>query len=259
MLFASTAMATFPGADGRIAFMAGGDIHTIRPNGTDDRTIAHGIWPSWSANGRRIAFDGGARGPGAILTMRADGSGIRFLVHGSGPPSFSPHGGRIVFTRGASDPAANIVSVRSADGGDLRVLARITGPALPKYSPDGRRIVYENGVSLWDMRPDGSHKRRLTRPSGKYEDTFADYSPDGKHIIFQRGPYPYVMRSNGSHVHRVGCGEVYSPSGGKVAWNGALQGGGNEIFTGTTSCAEAFQVTHDALSYEPSWQPLPNG
>ena len=62
--------------------------------------------PSWSPNGRLIAFDSNAKSPTALdhdlFVIRPDASGLRRLT--SGPavdedPSWSPDGTRIAFTR----------------------------------------------------------------------------------------------------------------------------------------------------------------
>ena len=62
---APSALATFPGRNGLIAFYsdtdAGAQIFTVRPNGHDLRQITHvdgdAVRPDWSPNGRRIAFE----------------------------------------------------------------------------------------------------------------------------------------------------------------------------------------------------------
>ena len=62
---APSALATFPGRNGLIAFYsdtgAGAQIFTVRPNGHDLRQITHidgdAVRPDWSPDGRRIAFE----------------------------------------------------------------------------------------------------------------------------------------------------------------------------------------------------------
>ena len=271
LLVAAPAGATFPGENGRIAFLAA-DTYTVRPDGTDIQPLVKGFGASWSADGQHVAF---ARfvGPSqaAIFTSRADGSHLRRVTHSQfneGSPSYSPNGRRIVFDR--TTPRLNrvvIVSVR-VDGSGERILARgFVGE--PTYSPTDRRIVYTNGAegaAIWDMRPDGSHKRQLVPPRrGGYS---PDYSPEGKHVVFERNARLRVVRSDGSHLHRLDCGREasspqYSPNGRKLVWEGEIghgRGASSDIFTSTLHCTDPFQVTHEAGSggaYEPSWQPLP--
>ena len=76
----------------------GRGIRVIRPDGTNQREISpRGRSPDWSPDGRRIVFTVGPR----IASMRANGSGFRWLATGS-EPAFSPDGKRIVFVRGSA-------------------------------------------------------------------------------------------------------------------------------------------------------------
>jgi Tol biopolymer transport system component len=279
---ASTTFATFPGANGRIAFVAPGGIHTIRPDGSGNRLLVQGAGPSWSADGKRIAYVGLINNEDQIFTMRANGTDQRRLTHSprfDGSPAYSPSGGRIAFSRfNAADVVSHVVSIRS-DGSDLRVLAK---GGSPTYSPSGRRIAYlgpgtSSGPAIWVMRRNGSHKRQLSYPKRFQWDGSMDYSPNGKRIIFSRigrRSGNFVMRSDGSRLHRLkDCGPgteiVYAPNGHKLAWTGASGSDGQgttftDIFTSTKRCADPFQVTHygdqpeDQASWAsgPSWQPL---
>jgi len=56
----AVATAAYPGANGRIAFEQGGNIYSIRPDGSDRRqltTDARSRSPRWSPDGRLIAFN----------------------------------------------------------------------------------------------------------------------------------------------------------------------------------------------------------
>src|SRR5438874_3109284 len=65
ILLASTipAHATFPGKNGRIAFVVGPEIYTMNPDGTDVKQLtnlgpdAGAFWESWSPDGRQIVFN----------------------------------------------------------------------------------------------------------------------------------------------------------------------------------------------------------
>ena len=306
----ATAFAAFPGENGEIAYtlyhhpfaLSKQIIHAVSPGGARDRTLASGFDPSWSADGTPIAFartlgDCAQDTRGAcesdLFTMRADGSDQRRLTQTSwseSDPSYSPNGRRIVFTRtiggDLSNPRSNIVSVRSADGSDPRVLVRtkqwfsgFPGSTQPEYSPDGRHIVYYGASypakpGIYTMHPDGSHKRLLARVSAN--DGFyvgnPDYSPDGRHIVFQRPVKRWgidgtvVMRSDGSHRKPLPQGglirPVYSPNGGRFAATYS-----NDIYTLRAHFTEpvdndmlpATMYGEDDFATEPSWQPLPSG
>ena len=109
-LLASSAGATFPGKNGRIAFTKavgkGGNINavfSVSPSGGKQTRLAANKsygreTPSYSPDGRRLAFtdqDG-------IFVASASGRHPRRISHGSGDrdPSFSgPKGKRIAFSR----------------------------------------------------------------------------------------------------------------------------------------------------------------
>lgn len=89
---AADAHATFPGRNGRIAFVRGvhdsnggwlrRDVFSVEPDGSVLRNLtgdrpADQFSPAWSADGRRIAYveaDGPAIAGDELWTMRADGS-----------------------------------------------------------------------------------------------------------------------------------------------------------------------------------------
>ena len=59
----SPASATFPGKNGRIAFVQDGEIFTMNPDGSDIKQLTHlgpdnfAEYPAWSADGKQIVFN----------------------------------------------------------------------------------------------------------------------------------------------------------------------------------------------------------
>jgi Tol biopolymer transport system component len=131
-----------------------------------------------------------------IYAVRANGRGVRRLTHGGGDElgvSFAPDGKRILFAREGGGGSA-IYTMRLGGGG-LRRISRGSGDFTdPVFSPNGRLIAFSRGDggelglrSLFVMRADGSHVRRLTHHGGGVEDLEADFSPNGRALVFARG------------------------------------------------------------------------
>ena len=110
-----SALAAFPGTNGRIAFARSVgtgydyDLYTMRADGTGRRAVVSSLLteldPAYSANGRRIVFvrDVDRRLEGVnleIFTKNLITGAIRRITRSPGPdwdPAWSPGGGRIVF------------------------------------------------------------------------------------------------------------------------------------------------------------------
>lgn len=180
--------------------------------------------PNFSPDGRTIAF---ARG-GDIYSVRPDGSGQRQLSSGpeiDSLPKVAPNGRYVVFERRATkDGPASLYTV-GATGGGLRALTNGGDDREAAFSPDGKAIVFVRATAsgsavnddLYSIRPNGSGQGRLTRTGGI--DEFAPrYFAAG--IIFSRGestPGPaayadiFTMRRNGTKVKEqvAGVGSAY--------------------------------------------------
>jgi dipeptidyl aminopeptidase/acylaminoacyl peptidase len=132
------------------------------------RLVTHDVYndaisPSWSPNGRLIAFVSG----GTLYVIRPDGAGRRRILDSRsvGSVDWSPNGRRLVIGYTAHDGWQRVATIRS----DGRGFRRLTNGLLPAYSPDGRQIVFtgtRNGSFLMTMRVDGTRQRRIRPPSG---------------------------------------------------------------------------------------------
>jgi TolB protein len=238
LALALPASAAFPGRNGKIAFIqrASGEvpsIHVMNGDGSHQHRLArHGEDPSFSATGKRIAFDR----RGDIYVMRADGSHKRRVTHGPAVdvnPSFSPSGRRIVFVRRHGAPA-DVFAIR----GDGSHLKRLTARHIfggdsefdPEYSPNGKWIVVA-GCDIWILRERTTHPRqhRLTHDGCvSFRDINPDFSPNGRRILFvsreegfANGGTFYMMRSDGTHLRSVGVfgtHPAFSPNGKRIVF-----------------------------------------
>lgn len=215
---AMPASATFPGKNGRIAFVGGdlgpngGDIFTMNPDGSDVKQLTTfavkggaACCGFWSPDGRQLVFAAQPSGSPTyqLWMMNADGSSQHQLLNDPNGfdlyPSFSPDGSQIVFTRFSAVFQGAIYRIQ-ADGTGLTALADFSSdPDVsdfdPVYSPDGKTIAFDSILRsglIWAvflMNPDGSHIRPLS--PAWLEAAIPDWSPDGEKMIFStRTLYP---------------------------------------------------------------------
>ncbi len=190
--------------DGRtIAFARGGDIYSVRPDGSGQRQLTSGpevdSLPKVAPNGRYVVFErrGALGGPANLYTVGATGGGLRALTSSGDDhdAAFSPDGKTIVFVRtaaGAEGGNDDVYSIRPTGSG----LARLTKTGgldefAPRFFAGG--VIYSRGESsegpaayadIYTMRRDGT--RPKPQVAGVGSAYVEDVSPDGKMLIFRR-------------------------------------------------------------------------
>ena len=127
-------------------------IQTATIHGGDVKQVASAEWhggnPSWSANGKDIAFVGDAGGTHRIFIVKLGSDDVRTFLRKESPrmstPSWSPQGDKLAFgwsRWGLRNKSAIFVANR--DGSNLRQISeRIPLAYYPAWSPDGDKIVY---------------------------------------------------------------------------------------------------------------------
>ena len=230
------------------------------------------IAPTYSPNGKVIAFCSNRTGSYQIWSMSAGGSGQRQVTRSPYPalfPAFSRDGHRIFFNADDGGPAGEDVYAVAATGGKATRLTGAPGDdEYPAVSPDGRTIAFVShrkpGTGqIWLMRADGKHQRQLTHDAPA-KDEVPDWRPDGKRIAYQAGRDIWVMNADGSGqtnlTHGRGgfaFGPRWSPDGKQIAFvkrTGPLKqielmnagGGGLHPLLPTP-----------AKQLIPAWQPIP--
>jgi len=222
------ASATFPGANGRIAFEHRGSIYTVNPDGSALRRITTGqvdTTPEWSPDGRSIAFARDMNGQDplglSIWLANADGTGAQLVTapddkSDSLRPRFTPDGQTIVFQNCLGEGCDGGIFAVRTDGSGLRQITPNSGESYnwPVPSPDGRLIAFMRwhvgGVMMriYLISSDGSGQTAVTPIA--LEGWAPDWAPSGKFILFSSNNYGnrphgaiYRVRSNGHDLRRL--------------------------------------------------------
>jgi Tol biopolymer transport system component len=229
-----SAPATFPGKNGKIAFVRGLErIYTMRPDGSHVRPlVSFADEPDYSPSGRRILFVFRGR-HGGLYTSRPDGTKRRHIPHtyyaagDAGRGAFAPSGKRAVFVAYPPPYDDYLMYTIRLDGSHRHRIARDLFD--PTFSPNGKWIAFDDGGRIGLMRANGRGKRLLTDDIYEFSDRAPDFSPDGRKIVFRRNGDDtsgiYTIRKDGTHLRRVYeatninvSDPVFSPNGRKIAF-----------------------------------------
>jgi Tol biopolymer transport system component len=172
--------------------------------------------PSWSPDGRRIAYleqEALFSTNHIALIDPSGGTPTRLtLATGSyGRPRWSPDGTRLAFSGFPNGSAVSQIFVINADGTGLTTITpNTTSDADPAWSPDGARLAfvrfriegpgtYYYEVAVSDVT--GRNVRILTS-SSDYASA-PTWSPDGRQIMFSFAGAIHVMNADGSGLTRI--------------------------------------------------------
>ena len=222
--------------------------------------------PSWSPDGKKIAFRSYREGNSEIYVMNADGSNPKRLTNNpayDSSPSWSPDGSKIAYNSYSYNRGNDNyeIYVMNADGSNMRRLSNSDWDNYPVWSPDGKKIAF-------DLYKDGKLKIYVMNVDGTMDNSYIGsdpaWSPDGKKIAFSSSERDgndeiYVMNADGSNQTRLTNNSYsdfkpsWSPDGKKIVFM-SYRDGNKDIYVINADGSNQLRLTnHPAQDEDPSW------
>ncbi len=276
LLTASTAHASFPGANGKIAYSATVNVYTVEPDGTGaQQLVPNARSPAWSPNGRQIAYSDGSR----IWIANADGSQPHVILDFAADPygyaiedgiGWSPDAQRLVVSLGyycadCLNEPSDLYTI-GIDGSNAQSLptSGLTVNSDPDWSPDGRLIAFYSDMNtpgssrIFTIKPDGTGLTQVSNTPA----ASPSWSPDGQRLAFDDGGI--YSRDMVTGVETKLTTDAYdgqsawSPDGTKLAFSHGCPSACSTrgIYTINADGSARTQITAGANDQWPAWQPI---
>lgn len=204
---------------GNVPGGAGVDIYETDQSGNErrltSRNFGNAAFPTYSPDGRWIAFSVSQGNQAEIWMMGSDGSNPHVVVSlGAGQGWFSawsPDSSQILFERGGGSGTELVIANR--DGSQQREISLANIAGRGDWSPDGSSLVTFAGPrwnrEIYRMSSDGSNLERLTNGGNNLSPSF---SPDGGWIAFtsyrdhpqdEEGCEIYIIELSSGDIQRL--------------------------------------------------------
>jgi len=209
--------------DGRtIAFVRGGDVYSVRPDGSGQRRLTSGpeldSAPVIAPNGKVVVFErrSAVGAEGDLYTVGATGGGLHQLTSGPGDDHSAAFGEEvsrgIVFVRSSAGPEGgndDLSWVRLSGAGQRRLtFTRGVDEFAPRWFAGG--IVFSRGEStpgpaayadVYTMLGNGTKvKSQVAGVGSAYVE---DVSPDGHTLLFRRDQGLWAKRIGPARAHKL--------------------------------------------------------
>lgn len=134
-------------------------------------------WPTWTPDGRKVAFSRAAEGPANLYLIDTEGSGpperLTMDAADQAPAEWTPDGNTLIFVRYGVEEAADIWRLWRRDGQwqQSPVVESPFDDRDPALSPDGRWLAYTSDESgrreVYVRRfPDSAGERQISLAGG---------------------------------------------------------------------------------------------
>jgi len=170
----------------------GNAIYTINSDGSGLKQLTnlkntgeYNISPTWSPDGKKIAFVSERDGGREIYVMNTDGSVQTRLTTALGnadSPAWSPDGSQIAFVS-RRDGRDQIYLMKPDGSNQYKLINSDTFDGNPSWSPDSSSIAFDRGGEIFVVTFDGKLRKvfSLTNSMGGFDPS---WSPDGLALAF---------------------------------------------------------------------------
>jgi TolB protein len=228
--------------------------------------------PTWSPDGRRIAYTRFANGAGTIV-IHTLATGQRAVVPGTASllnitPAFSPDGKLLAYAHSGED-GTDVFTADIAQNCCVQRLTvgRFADNLSPTFAPDGRRLAFVStragAPQIYVMAPDGTDQELLAPYDyGVTGSSNApDWSPDGASVVFHRdvsrAPQLFILDVASRKVRQLtssGRNEdpAWAPDGRHIAFV-SDRSGRRQLWVIDTVTGRIRQLTFDGQARLPAW------
>jgi Tol biopolymer transport system component len=171
-----------------VADVASGAVTPLTPSGR---------YPSWSPDGRTIAFIDRER----LWAVPAEGGARRRLgnrkIDEEAAPSWSPDSQRLAYMASAGTKyRQDLFTIRADGSAERRLVQHISDFQTPQWSPEGSLIAFvkylPHSVSaVYTVRPDGTGLKRISVSRGGESAGDPAWSADGASLLYTRWRYRF--------------------------------------------------------------------